>query len=131
MIRRPPRSTRTDALFPYTTRFRSPALDEQAVKSEPAKQFELPDLERDDPDAAADKRVMDRVRASLVRGHALNQSQSQDLLPGLSAMKIRQNLYIHRDLGDALDALVIRRGGTKSGTATEALRSYKGGEGER
>src|SRR3546814_17901058 len=26
MIRRPPRSTRTDTLFPYTTRFRSPAL---------------------------------------------------------------------------------------------------------
>src|SRR3546814_21190270 len=24
MIRRPPRSTRTDTLFPYTTRFRSP-----------------------------------------------------------------------------------------------------------
>src|SRR3546814_6731378 len=30
MIRRPPRSTRTDTLFPYTTPFRSPAL--QAVK---------------------------------------------------------------------------------------------------
>src|SRR3546814_20594969 len=27
MIRRPPRSTRTDTLFPYTTLFRSPALD--------------------------------------------------------------------------------------------------------
>src|SRR3546814_9535824 len=26
MIRRPPRSTRTDTLFPYTTLFRSPAL---------------------------------------------------------------------------------------------------------
>src|SRR3546814_8909871 len=25
MIRRPPRSTRTDTLFPYTTRFRSPS----------------------------------------------------------------------------------------------------------
>ena len=62
---------------------RHPALDEHAVKAEPAKQLELPDLERDDPDAAADKRVMDRVRASLVRGHALNQSQTQDLLPGL------------------------------------------------
>src|SRR3546814_8226390 len=29
MIRRPPRSTRTDTLFPYTTLFRSPALVEQ------------------------------------------------------------------------------------------------------
>src|SRR3546814_3624191 len=27
MIRRPPRSTRTDTLFPYTTRFRSAARD--------------------------------------------------------------------------------------------------------
>src|SRR3546814_4465704 len=27
MIRRPPRSTRTDTLFPYTTLFRSPLLD--------------------------------------------------------------------------------------------------------
>src|SRR3546814_5506132 len=26
MIRRPPRSTRTDTLFPYTTLFRSPAV---------------------------------------------------------------------------------------------------------
>src|SRR3546814_9612516 len=26
MIRRPPRSTRTDTLFPYTTLFRSPAI---------------------------------------------------------------------------------------------------------
>src|SRR3546814_3181067 len=27
MIRRPPRSTRTDTLFPYTTLFRSPTID--------------------------------------------------------------------------------------------------------
>src|SRR3546814_17727183 len=27
MIRRPPRSTRTDTLFPYTTLFRSPAVE--------------------------------------------------------------------------------------------------------
>src|SRR3546814_13785644 len=30
MIRRPPRSTRTDTLFPYTTLFRSPRLEEHA-----------------------------------------------------------------------------------------------------
>src|SRR3546814_16936173 len=33
MIRRPPRSTRTDTLFPYTTLFRSWALFEQAGSS--------------------------------------------------------------------------------------------------
>src|SRR3546814_7238021 len=32
MIRRPPRSTRTDTLFPYTTLFRSPFTDAAALK---------------------------------------------------------------------------------------------------
>src|SRR3546814_4901560 len=31
MIRRPPRSTRTDTLFPYTTLFRSPVACDNAV----------------------------------------------------------------------------------------------------
>ena len=62
---------------------RHPAIEAPAPVPAPAQQLELPDLERDDPDAAADKRVMDRVRATIVRGHAINQSQSQDLLPGL------------------------------------------------
>src|SRR3546814_2439968 len=35
MIRRPPRSTRTDTLFPYTTLFRSQNLVEQRVISMP------------------------------------------------------------------------------------------------
>src|SRR3546814_13278796 len=30
MVRRPPRSTRSDTLFPYTTLFRSSALEQQA-----------------------------------------------------------------------------------------------------
>src|SRR3546814_21084027 len=32
MIRRPPRSTRTDTLFPYTTRFRSPVASGSAPR---------------------------------------------------------------------------------------------------
>src|SRR3546814_2787743 len=36
MIRRPPRSTRTDTLFPYTTLFRSPWLPNSAVAAIPA-----------------------------------------------------------------------------------------------
>lgn len=39
-------------------------------------------------------------------------------------MKVRQNLYIDRDLSDALDALVLRRGGNKSRIVNEALRSW-------
>src|SRR3546814_2174493 len=34
MIRRPPRSTRTDTLFPYTTLFRSPGLSLQYIDLE-------------------------------------------------------------------------------------------------
>src|SRR3546814_12610853 len=33
MIRRPPRSTRTDTLFPYTTLFRSPSSDARRGRS--------------------------------------------------------------------------------------------------
>src|SRR3546814_18352348 len=33
MIRRPPRSTRTDTLFPYTTLFRSPAVGQPVIEA--------------------------------------------------------------------------------------------------
>src|SRR3546814_1082185 len=36
MIRRPPRSTRTDTLFPYTTLFRSSVRSSQGVPARPA-----------------------------------------------------------------------------------------------
>src|SRR3546814_16672744 len=40
MIRRPPRSTRTDTLFPYTTLFRSPRLwDATAIRDLPVIDF--------------------------------------------------------------------------------------------
>lgn len=39
-------------------------------------------------------------------------------------MKIRQNLYIDRELSDALDALVVRRGGNKSRIVNEALGTW-------
>src|SRR3546814_8236307 len=35
MIRRPPRSTRTDTLFPYTTLFRSHEVGRQAIMADP------------------------------------------------------------------------------------------------
>src|SRR3546814_3667763 len=49
MIRRPPRSTRTDTLFPYTTLFRSePSRGEpRAARSDPTTRQCLADLARD------------------------------------------------------------------------------------
>src|SRR3546814_8105550 len=40
MIRRPPRSTRTDTLFPYTTLFRSRAAMDAGVASRPIDDFD-------------------------------------------------------------------------------------------
>ena len=39
-------------------------------------------------------------------------------------MKIRQNLYIDRELSDALEALALRPGGNKSRIVNEALGSW-------
>ena len=62
---------------------RHPGIEPAPAKQEPPKQLELPDLDRDDPDAAADKRTMDRVRTALVRADAMNQGRDRDLLPGM------------------------------------------------
>src|SRR3546814_14156872 len=61
MIRRPPRSTRTDTLFPYTTRFRSPATKNanrrrtlvRRRRREGAARASVLDLDRDEAAAAA------------------------------------------------------------------------------
>jgi hypothetical protein len=39
-------------------------------------------------------------------------------------VKFRQNLYIDRQLSDALDALAARPGATKSGIVSDALAAY-------
>src|SRR3546814_11096310 len=44
MIRRPPRSTRTDTLFPYTTLFRSQLVGEQALEVTPNRSVRVPVL---------------------------------------------------------------------------------------
>src|SRR3546814_5697977 len=60
MIRRPPRSTRTDTLFPYTTLFRS----------HPGRPHQLVRIDGDEPAAAAHRRArsLDPAMPAL-RGH--------------------------------------------------------------
>src|SRR3546814_13088080 len=48
MIRRPPRSTRTDTLFPYTTLFRSESYLRHAAASRDVRLFEMPSPFRKD-----------------------------------------------------------------------------------
>jgi type IV secretion system protein VirD4 len=63
---------------------RHPGLpEEQRAKTEPAKQLEPLDTDREDGDPSSDLRAMDRARGPLVRGHAMNQGRDRDLLPGI------------------------------------------------
>src|SRR3546814_1438779 len=62
---------------------RHPGIEPAPERQEPPKKPELPDLDRDDADAASDKRAMDRVRTALVRADAMNQGRDRDLLPGM------------------------------------------------
>ena len=62
---------------------RHPAIEEAPAKTEPPRQLDLPELDRDESDASADKSAMDRVRTALVRADAMNQGRTQDLLPGM------------------------------------------------
>jgi type IV secretion system protein VirD4 len=61
---------------------RHPSLDALTEKPEIASQLEIAGPEHDDNDLEQDQRLLDRVRASLACGDALNQGQGQDLLPG-------------------------------------------------
>jgi type IV secretion system protein VirD4 len=61
---------------------RTPGVEEPANR-EAAQQLDLTDPDHDEGDAAIDKCAMDRVRTALVRGHAMNEGCSQDLLPGI------------------------------------------------
>src|SRR3546814_10821788 len=49
MIRRPPRSTRTDTLFPYTTLFRSPASKRRRCRAPPPTTRQSSSLHRSQP----------------------------------------------------------------------------------
>src|SRR3546814_14541311 len=77
MIRRPPRSTRTDTLFPYTTLFRSPlsAATDGTTASRPA---------RDDGSA-----VLFPVQAQASEADRLSQSRPKNPVPRIGELRIR------------------------------------------
>src|SRR3546814_12201591 len=90
MIRRPPRSTRTDTLFPYTTLFRSHRIAKlRAAAEQPRRGREQPVEQRENeegeqrqhedmpPDMAED------IMARLVRGHHLHLVQRRPVEPAV------------------------------------------------
>src|SRR3546814_13211476 len=71
MIRRPPRSTRTDTLFPYTTLFRSPRHDGGCVERRAARSLSGRRHVRgrqDQPQLFAQRTLRDRRRGAEGRG---------------------------------------------------------------
>src|SRR3546814_3344196 len=89
MIRRPPRSTRTDTLFPYTTLFRSVRADlvggnvhaARATPRPPARHRpeEVRPVHRARPDAGADGAVRAPVRHAQLRGARRSEEHTSEL----------------------------------------------------
>src|SRR3546814_5288850 len=75
MIRRPPRSTRTDTLFPYTTLFRSqPHLTSSLLLAEAA---EAPDVVA--RALAANRQKLERLVAALTRKPPRSEEHTSEL----------------------------------------------------
>src|SRR3546814_9766633 len=77
MIRRPPRSTRTDTLFPYTTLFRS-ARDQQFETADPDHQRHAGDADAK-PDRRACGNAVDDERSEHLRSEE-HTSELQSLM---------------------------------------------------
>src|SRR3546814_17966415 len=89
MIRRPPRSTRTDTLFPYTTLFRSTFLDGEngilRYRGYPIEQL-------------AEKATFPEVIYLLIYGESPDRKQLEDF-----QNKINKHTLIHEDMKKFFD----------------------------
>src|SRR3546814_2417175 len=87
MIRRPPRSTRTDTLFPYTTRFRSrppaPPCRPRLTRRTAARRF-----------------ARMRARECQQKSTAGKESRWKSMASCESFPDIQDNIYIHRHHAD-------------------------------
>src|SRR3546814_14953160 len=104
MIRRPPRSTRTDTLFPYTTRFRSAVDRDAAVRNQ---------LARGRAGHGEAHAVDDVVQAGFEQ---LQQVLAGVALPGRGLLVVVAELALEQAV-DALDLLLLTQLG-ESGRAS-------------
>src|SRR3546814_8647285 len=104
MIRRPPRSTRTDTLFPYTTLFRSqPDADrpQQPEVQRRGRRFGFP-LDRPPPQTAGSLTVRDRYGGAPVRSGAIFPDQPS---PSIDELQDRRQTRPFVQLGDREERL--------------------------
>src|SRR3546814_2190628 len=80
MIRRPPRSTRTDTLFPYTTLFRSPDLAGRGRQDRAFLQHVRPEilLDEDQPGSARVRGEAEPARRKLPGGRGSREGHGRD-----------------------------------------------------
>src|SRR3546814_7326075 len=98
MIRRPPRSTRTDTLFPYTTRFRSHCRKDQYDPLHGWKITRLDRRHQQSPDARPGEDRFSQSRATQ-HGSKLQADDGQD-----RNQRVAQRMAGGRDLPDAFAA---------------------------
>src|SRR3546814_4577928 len=70
MIRRPPRSTRTDTLFPYTTLFRSPGDSEKKMTKAAASNADIALIDLEDAVATGEKANARALTAAFLKAQA-------------------------------------------------------------
>src|SRR3546814_1453078 len=70
MIRRPPRSTRTDTLFPYTTLFRSPGDREKKMTKAAASNADIALIDLEDAVATGEKANARALPAAFLKAQA-------------------------------------------------------------
>src|SRR3546814_20859448 len=97
MIRRPPRSTRTDTLFPYTTLFRSVLdLAVSRFNAFARLQNELNEARN----ALADRKAIDKAKALLMRRRGIDEPAAYALLRKAAMNKGRR-------IGEVARALIV------------------------
>src|SRR3546814_10257602 len=106
MLRRPPGSTRTDTLFPYTTLFRSPDQSRGADHEDERARFLLAKVlrgRRRDIERAVEVNVDHRF--PVVRGHLVKDRIAQDA--GIVDHRVDAAEAVERALDDLLRAVGI------------------------
>src|SRR3546814_11385733 len=97
MIRRPPRSTRTDTLFPYTTLFRSVLdLAVSRFNAFARLQNELNEARN----ALADRKAIDKAKALLMRRRGIDE-------PAAYALLRKAAMNQGRRIGEVAAALIV------------------------
>src|SRR3546814_8142402 len=121
MIRRPPRSTRTDTLFPYTTLFRSEDLLESGNSELSETLADLPQLSSTLNDSTVTGNTQNSGLSSIqLRG--LGDNRNLVLIDGrrtVSNLAIGNRVSLSTIPSDFIDRVEILTGGTSSNSGSE------------